>query len=467
MQDTIEAILERCAANHAAYTDLRVENSDYASITVTNGEVEQTTVGRESGLGVRVLKEGAWGFAYGPLAQWESTVDMAMKSITLAVRFKKEDVTLAEAHSIQDKVEVSFKKDPDDVTIEEKAKMVLAADKTMAIGDPVKSTTVGYRDAIRRIFFANSEGTRLEIKTPYVMMYAQCTVKEADGSTLEARSRLGHVGGMEIFDAESPESVGKRAMEDAVAGIKSPKPPAGKHDVVMDGSMNGLFAHEAVGHSSEGDFCRTAGVLRGKLGKRVGAKNVTLIDDGSLREVDGRNLFGFIPYDDEGVKPRRVNIIDDGILKHYLLDRATAHYFDQQPTGNARAMFFSNPQIVRMRNTWIEATNDPMNQEELVEEIGTGLLLKKGGGGQVDPIRGTFNFGTNEIWTIKKGEIGERLRPTTCAGNTLQTLKNIVGVSNQFDNVTHSIGCCGKGGQNVPTSIGGGWMAVKDIVVGG
>jgi len=103
---------------------------------------------------------------------------------------------------------------------------------------------------------------------------------------------------------------------------------------------------------------------------------------------------------------------------------------------------------------------------KLIESIGNGLLLKKSKGGQVDPIRGTFNFGTGEIWLIENGEVTDRKRPTTAAGNTIQTLKSIIGINNKFDNVTHSIGFCGKGGQAVPTSIGGGWMAVKNITIG-
>ncbi|MCG3219561.1 MAG: TldD/PmbA family protein, partial [Candidatus Heimdallarchaeota archaeon] len=216
----------------------------------------------------------------------------------------------------------------------------------------------------------------------------------------------------------------------------------------------------------EGDFVRTAGVFRGKLGKKVAASNVSLVDDGSIQEIDGHNFFGFLPYDDEGVKTRRIDIIDDGVLKLYMNDRSTAHYWDAEPTGNARAMFFSNQPIVRMRNTWLEATNDSMSQEELIEAIGNGLLLKKSKGGQVDPIRGTFNFGTGEIWLIENGEVTDRKRPTTAAGNTIQTLKSIIGINDKFDNVTHSTGFCVIGMQAVPTSIGGGWMAVKNIIIG-
>ncbi|MHA1910141.1 MAG: TldD/PmbA family protein [Candidatus Kariarchaeaceae archaeon] len=449
-----------------SYADLRIENSDYVTISVTNGEIKETSVGLESGLGVRVLKDGAWGFAYGSIPDFEEIVKMALSSVSLTQRFKKEDVSMANAKVVEDKVEVSFKINPLDVSIEDKVQMVLDTDKVIQGDDMIKSTNVGYRDVVKNIQFANNEGTRIEQVIPYVMMNASCTCKDAEGGTFQAAARLGHTGGLELFDKEPAQSVGERAMEDALAGIKAPKIKGGKYDCVLDGGMNGLFAHEACGHSAEGDFVRTAGVLRGKLGKKVAASNVSLVDDGSIQEIDGNNFFGFLPYDDEGVKTRRIDIIDDGVLKSYLNDRATAHYWEAEPTGNARAMFFSNQPIVRMRNTWLEATNDSMSQEELIEVVGNGLLLKTSKGGQVDPIRGTFNFGTGEIWLIENGEVTDRKRPTTAAGNTIQTLKSILGINNKFDNVTHSIGFCGKGGQAVPTSIGGGWMAVKNITIG-
>lgn len=466
MNNDINKILEKCSKAGSTYSDIRVENSYYTTINVTNKEIESISIGINSGIGLRVLKEGVWGFAYGSLDEYEKVVDMALSSVSLITRFKTENVKLKEVPVIEDRVEVSFKKNPQDQSSEEKTRMTIIAAKAMQ-GDPrIKTGTVTYREVIQETLFGNSEGTRIEIKIPRIMLYCTCTVKDAEGGTLQASSRLGHVGGLEIFDKESPEETGIRALTDALEGVKAPKIKPGRYNVVMDGAMNGLFAHEAVGHSAEGDFCRTAGVLRGKLGKKVAAKNVTLIDDAQL-EVEGYRTFGYIPYDDEGVIPRRIEIIKDGVLNHYLTDRATAHYWNLDTTGNARAQSYSDEQIVRMRNTWIEATYDSMTPEELVKEIDDGLLLKKSTGGQVDPIRGTFNFGTGEIRLINNGEIADRRRPTTCAGNTIQTLKNIIGVDNKFENPQHSIGFCGKDDQNVPTSIGGGWMAVKNINIGG
>ena len=461
-----DKLFEHALEKGASYADVRLENSQYVLLETSNSKIDKMSIGVESGIGIRVLKEGSWGFAYGIASDWQNLLSLAFSSISLTNRFKKEDVSLIDVPTIKDRVDIPVQDDFRDYSIEDKTKLILEADQSMK-DDIVKSREIMYRDIYQQKFFANSEGTSIHITTPYLLLYCKCTVKDAEGGTLQATSRLGHIGGMEIFKKESPQETGRRALIDALEGIKAPQIKPGKYNCVLDGAMNGLFAHEACGHSAEADFCRTAGVFRGKLNKKVAAKNVTLVDDGSLLKHNGNNFYGYIPYDDEGVKSRRVEIIVDGVLKHYMTDRATAHYWNLEATGNARAQYYSDQPIVRMRNTWLEATNDPMTTEELVEEIKDGLLLKKSSGGQVDPIRGTFNFGTDEIRLIENGEINDRRRPTTCSGNTLQTLKNIIGLNNTFDNPEHSIGHCGKGSQSVPTSIAGGWMAVKNVVIGG
>ena len=119
-----------------------------------------------------------------------------------------------------------------------------------------------------------------------------------------------------------------------------------------------------------------------------------------------------------------------------------------------------------MTNTYISPAKDPMNSEELLELIKNGFLLMQGGGGQVDPIKGTFNFGVAELYEIKDGEVGKRYRPTTLAGNTLETLNKIVGISPEMGDPLDSIGFCGKDGQSAPVGVTAGWLAVKNIVVG-
>ncbi|MHA1304192.1 MAG: TldD/PmbA family protein [Candidatus Heimdallarchaeaceae archaeon] len=462
--EIISKVLKILEKKQVSYADIRAENSLMTEIRTVNGKVERSTTGIESGLGIRVLNNGAWGFGYGPLEKYEDIVDMALQANKLNIKQKKEDVKLAEIKIIEDKFIGEQKKKIEDHGFDEKIELTLQADKAQE-DEKIKSRTTFYREVMRDMILVTTEGLRIDFRVPYVMI--GCTSIAREGTeTIEGRSRIGHIGGLEVLDIRTPAEAGKEAKERALEGLKAPKVKSGRYAVVLDGTINHLFAHEAAGHSAEGDFVQTAGVFRNKLGKKIANSVVNLIDDGSMKESNGVRTFGYIKYDDEGVPGQKTFIIRNGILETYLTDRATAAHFDLKPTGNARAQAYNVPQIVRMTNTYIAPAKNAMKPEELLETVKEGFLLMQGGGGQVDPIKGTFNFGVAELYKIEKGEIGQRYRPTTLAGNTLETLNKIFGVSAEFENPLDSIGFCGKDGQAAPVGVSGGWLAVKDIVVG-
>ena len=457
-------LLSELEKHKVDYADIRLENSLMTVIKTVNGKVEESTTGIESGIGLRVLKDGVWGFSCGPIESGSEIIKMAMQANKLNLRHKKEDVKIADIKVVQDKFEGEQKKKLEDYGFDEKIALTMEVDKAQK-DENIKSRTSLYREFVKKVTLKTTEGTSIEYNVPYVMMYGMPVARDGN-ETIEGRSRIGHLGGLEIFDFRSPTEIGEKAKERALEGLKAPKVKSGRYPVVLDGTINHLFAHEAAGHSAEGDFVQTAGVLKGKLGKRVGAPIVNLIDDGSLKETDGIKSFGYLKYDDEGVPGQKTHVIRKGILETYLNDRSTAAYFNLKPTGNSRAEAYNVPQIVRMTNTYIAPATNPMKPDELIEQIGNGFLLMQGGGGQVDPIKGTFNFGVAELYQIKNGEIGNRYRPTTLAGNTLETLNKITGISPEMENPLDSIGFCGKDGQSAPVGVSGGWLAVKNIIVG-
>ncbi len=463
-EEIISKTLSFLERKNIEYADIRAEKSLMSQIRVIKGKVESSSTGIESGLAIRILQDGAWGFGYGPLEKYEEVLDMALQSNKLNANQKKEDVKLAEIKIIQDTFIGEQKENIADHGFDEKIEIAIKADNAQK-DESIKSTSTIYREVLKDVILTTTEGLRIDFKVPYVMV--GCTSIAREGTeTIEGRSRVGHLGGLELFDIRTPEQVGEEAKERAIEGLKAPKVKTGRYRVVLDGTINHLFAHEAAGHSAEGDFVQTAGVFRNKLGKRVANPVVNLIDDGSMKESNGVKTFGYIKYDDEGVPGQKTFIIRNGVLESYMTDRATAAHFNLKPTGNARAEAYYFPQIVRMTNTYIAPARNPMTPEELLETIKDGFLLMQGGGGQVDPIQGTFNFGVAELYKIEKGEIGKRYRPTTLAGNTLETLNKIIGVSPELENPLDSIGFCGKDGQAAPVGVSGGWMAVKEIVIG-
>jgi len=469
-EDLYQQVFEMAAKENASYADIRDEDTLYASIEVVDGKVTKSMAGSEAGIGIRLLIDGAWGFSYGSKENFKDVFKMAVSAQKTSKTLSKSTIELAEVKPIQDKITISQKKSSQDIPFEEKMKLVLTVDKHLRDEEnKIKATRTNYVDFLRRQTVATSEGTLIHEERPYTYMAMTPTAKKGT-DTNQARARAGHVGGFDIFDTVDVVKRADETQKRAIAGLEAKAVKAGKYQVVLDGSLNFLFAHEAAGHSTEADFLRTAGVLRGKLGKTLAQNFVNLIDDGSLEYVPnyGARTFGFMKYDDEGVPVERTELIKDGVLKTYLTDRTSAAHFNLKPSGNCRAEFYSSFPIVRMRNTFLEASKGKeLSEEEVLGQIKDGLLLKRGGGGQVDPIRGTFNFGVGEVYEIHNGEIGELRKATTLSGNTLETLGKIMGISNVMSDPSANVGFCGKDGQSAPTGTGAGWMSVKVMTVGG
>ncbi|MHA1737452.1 MAG: TldD/PmbA family protein [Candidatus Heimdallarchaeota archaeon] len=469
-EDLYKKIFDFASKESATYVDIRDEDSIYSAIQVVDGKVETSVAGTEAGIGIRILKDNSWGFAFGSKDKYEEVFKMALSAQKTSKKLSKDKVELAPVKTQKDKVVIKQKNPSQEISFEEKMKLVLNIDKKLRDEEEkIKATMVLYRDVLRRQTFANSEGTLIHEERPYTFLYMAPTAKKGT-DTNQGLGRVGHVGGFEIFDIVDVDERAETTKLRAIAGLEAKAVKAGRYPVVFDGTLNFLFAHEAAGHSAEGDFLRTAGVLRNKLGKKLAPEFVNLIDDGTLEYVPNykARTFGFMKYDDEGVPVERTEIFKDGVLNTYLTDRATAAYHNLKPTGNCRAEFYSSFPIVRMRNTYLEASKGfNLSEEEVVELIDNGLLLKRGGGGQVDPIRGTFNFGTGEVYEIHNGEVGELRKATTISGNTLETLGKLLGISNHMTDPSGNVGFCGKDGQSAPTGTGGGYCAVSNMTVGG
>ncbi len=465
-----QKIFEMASKENATYTDIRDEDSLYTSIEVIDGKVQSSSVGSEAGIGIRLLIDGVLGFAFGSKEYYKEVFSMALSAQKTSKKLSKDKVEFAPVKAIKDNVVIKQKKPAQDVSFEEKMKLVLDSDSLLRDEEnKIKSTRSIYVDVLRRQTLATSEGTLIYEERPYTNFYMVPTARKGT-DTNQGMGRAGHVGGFELFDMVDIKKRAEETVIRTIKGLEAKKIKPGKCPVVFDGSINFLFAHEAAGHSAEADFLRAAGVLRGKLNKKLSPNFVNLVDDGTLEYVPGykSRTFGFMHYDDEGVPVERTEIIKDGILKTYLTDRSNATYFNLKPTGNCRAEYFSSIPIVRMRNTFLEASKGKdLSEEELLELVKNGALLKRGGGGQVDPIRGTFNFGVSEVFEIKNGEISDVRRATTITGNTLETLGKLMGISNKMSDPSANTGFCGKNGQRAPTGTGGGWCAVKVMTIGG
>ncbi len=272
------------------------------------------------------------------------------------------------------------------------------------------------------------------------------------------------VGGRYLYDRLFEPAEWNRgidiALAQALTNLESVAAPAGEMPVVLGPGWPGVLLHEAVGHGLEGDFNRKGtSAFSGRIGERVAAPGVTVIDEGAI--ADRR---GSLTIDDEGTPTGRTVLIEDGILKGYLQDRLNARLLGVEPPGNGRRESFAHAPMPRMTNTFmLGGADDP---GELVERVKNGIYAKSFGGGQVDITSGKFVFSCTEAYKIENGRIGAPIKGATLIGDGPTVLTRVKGIGNDLE-LDEGVGVCGKGGQSVPAGVGQPTLLIDGLTVGG
>jgi TldD protein len=251
-----------------------------------------------------------------------------------------------------------------------------------------------------------------------------------------------------------------RALAQALVNLEAEAAPAGEMPVVLAPGWPGILLHEAVGHGLEGDFNRKgASIFAGRVGERVAAPGVTVIDDGTL---EGRR--GSLSVDDEGTPTTRTVLIEDGYLRGYMQDRLNARLMGVPETGNGRRESYAHAPMPRMTNTFMAAGNE--DPEAIFARVDRGIYAKSFGGGQVDIVSGKFVFSCTEAWRIEKGRLTVPIKGATLIGNGPEVMQRISAIGNDLA-LDPGIGTCGKGGQSVPAGVGQPTLLVDRLTVGG
>jgi TldD protein len=349
------------------------------------------------------------------------------------------------------------KKNPHDVSIDEKSAYLAELSRAARTVPEVRTVTAFYSDGTRTERLVSSEGADVETELTRSLSDVSLVVKTEKG-ILSNRARIGGPAGWEIHERGNLAEKAVEAARTALALLSGEKAPSGRFPVVADPDLTGVFAHEAVGHAVEGDIV-VAGdsCLEGRMGRRIGSRLVTLVDDPTIP-----GAFGSFPFDDEGVPGQRKVLIEKGVMKGYILDRESARRLGFPPNGGARAESYSARPLVRMSNTVIEAGD--FTHEEIFEGIRFGIYAKGTRGGQVDTAKGSFQFACREAYLIEMGEVTRPLRSLALSGGILQTLKEVVAVGK--DRSVADPGYCGKG-QTVPVGDGGPHIRIRSAAVGG
>lgn len=459
MREILDKIVDAASQRFGAeYAEIRAQELRRTSVTLKEGRVEVAKQGIEKGAALRVLVKGAWGFASVGSFDAEvlaETVSDACKMASCAVPKLKKRIKLTHTKVIEDAVILKPKKDPSDIAVEEKISLALNVnDVAFASDRRVKSCTVNYLDLTGKTHFVNSDGTSITQDGLYMWLGVGVTAKEK-GVFTHSREAVGSTLGYEVFDVETPQKVGEMVAKRAVGQLEAKPPKGGTFPVILGPNVIGTLVHEAFGHLAEADLTLSGSIISGKLRKKVASSVVTLYDDGTVN-----GAFGSFRYDDEGVPAQKTLLVKDGVIVGLMHNRETAHQFDAEPTGNARAEDFRVEPIIRMRNTYIQPRD--YSFDELVEDVKFGYYLKSFRGGQAN-LDGTFQVGIQEACEIVEGEVGETMRDVSISGNTLETLLKVDAVGKEFELWP---GVCGKG-QSAFVSSGGAHTRVKEVLVGG
>jgi TldD protein len=295
---------------------------------------------------------------------------------------------------------------------------------------------------------------------PLVRLNVQLVVEQ------NGRRETGYhgLGGRYLYDDLFQPETWNRAIDVALAqalvNLESVAAPAGEMTVVCGPGWPGVLLHEAIGHGLEGDFNRKGtSAFAGRIGERVAAPGVTVVDDGS---IGGRR--GSLSIDDEGTPTQCNTLIEDGILKGYIHDRLNARLMGVEPTGNGRRESFAHAPMPRMTNTFMLGGKD--DPAEILSRVKNGIYAKSFGGGQVDITSGKFVFSCTEAYMIENGRLGAPLKGATLIGDGPTVLTKVAAIGNDMA-LDEGIGICGKGGQSVPAGVGQPTLLIEGLTVGG
>ena len=321
----------------------------------------------------------------------------------------------------------------------------------------ISQVTGSLQDVDRNILIADSDGLYTQERQIRTLMTINA-VAQIDGETQTGYFAPGRKMGLEMFEEVNPKDVGLRAARQAVTMAGAGYCPAGVMPVAIENGFGGVIFHEACGHSLEATAVAYGrSQFADKLGQQIANPKVTAIDDGTIP-----GAWGSINIDDEGHPGQKNVLIENGILKSYMIDHFNARRMGMAPTGNGRRQSYSYTPTSRMTNTYIAPGQD--RNEDIIGSIEYGLYAKSMGGGSVNPVTGEFNFSVDEGYMIRNGQICEPVRGASLVGKGSQILQDIDMVGTQMD---MGQGMCGSSSGSVPTNVGQPLIRVSSITVGG
>ena len=456
-RELCQRVLRRAASTGADYAELFAEHTVNHTVHMIDAKVDAVNDAVVAGVGIRVFK--------GLRSVSASTVDTSetglMRCADAAAAALGEgtaeiDIVLHE-RSFGDVHPVQIVPS----SVPNARKIAILKDAYFAASDydeAISQVSGTLMDVDHKILIANSEGLYTQDRQIRTRL-AITAIAEKNGETQTGTCSPGRRMGLEMFDSViNPQSVGREAARQAMVMASAGYCPAGVMPVAIGNSFGGVIFHEACGHSLEASSVALGmSEFSGKLGEKIANEKVTAIDDGTIP-----NAWGSINIDDEGTPSQRNVLIENGVLKSYMIDKMGGRRMNMAPTGSARRQSYAYTTTSRMTNTYIANGED--KNEDIIASMEYGLFAKAMGGGSVNPATGEFNFSVQEGYMVRNGKIAEPVRGASLVGKGSEIIQKIDMVGSDMD---MGQGMCGSSSGSVPTNVGQPLIRVSSITVGG
>jgi TldD protein len=460
-----EAVLARALATIAEH---RIDDADlYFQITrhegwsLEEGIVKSGSFSIDQGVGVRAVAGEKTAFAYSDDITEAALLDAAKTVRSIAATGQSRRVKVGTSPRVAAARALYSPTDP--IATLDSAQKVALLDKVERLArgrDPrVVQVMAGLAAEYDVVLVARADGTRAADVRPLVRV-SVTVIAQSNGRREMGTGGGGGRFGLGYFQDEVLSRYVDQAVNAALTNLESRPVPAGEMTVVLGPGWPGVLLHEAIGHGLEGDFNRKgSSTFSGRIGKKVAAKGVTVLDDGTLPDRRGS-----LNVDDEGHATQRNVLIEDGVLKGYMQDTMNARLMKVKPTGNGRRESYAHVPMPRMTNTYM--LGGDKTKEEIVASVKRGLYATNFGGGQVDITSGKFVFSASEAFWIENGRVLYPVKGATLIGNGPDALTRISMIGNDMQ-LDSGVGVCGKEGQSVPVGVGQPTLRIERLTVGG
>ncbi|MBU5311677.1 TldD/PmbA family protein [Tissierella carlieri] len=455
-KNVIENVLYAALSKGGDFAEIFVEDKYNSSIKLVGGLIENNISGRDYGVGIRIFDKLNCIYAFTNDSTEENLIKVAKEAasalqgtaVDLRLNYIKSNVSNYNPIKIM----------PSTVQKKEKIDLMKRGYEAAKNYDSVISQAmVSYLDEEQNVLIANTDGLIAEdkrVRTRFIVS----SVASKDGEMQEGYYGPGASMGFEFFDKVNVEEIGREASRIAKTMVHAEHCPSGVMPVIMDNEFGGVLFHEACGHALEAAFVsKGTSVFANKLEQLVASPLLTAIDDGTMI-----NEWGTTNIDDEGTPTQKNILIENGILKSYLIDNLNGRRMNMDSTGSGRRQSYKFAPTSRMNNTYIAAGNSSL--EEIISNTEKGLYAKKLGGGSVNPATGDFNFAVMEGYLIQNGKILKPVRGATLIGNGIKVLELIDMVGNDL---SLGQGMCGADSGSIPAGLGQPPLRIKSITVGG